>query len=170
MLDRLIAEKLIADKLEQKKKTQAIEDDESPAPKAKAKATKLKLSKPGQKALRKVTKSKRPEPKNKPIETEPEKSGEKRVKDEEVQIKETPIAAPKKKAKKTSEKEDDAKDIIRSIKKAAKRPALKNGPEEFFIGGDESPKTQNIKKLAQAGSKVPIVKRRRGKNKNLIQV
>ena len=59
MLDRLIAEKLIADK----KKTQAIGDDESPAPKAKAKATKLKLSKPGQKALRKVTKSKRPEPK-----------------------------------------------------------------------------------------------------------
>ena len=34
MLDRLIAEKLIADK----KKTQAIGDDESPAPKAKAKA------------------------------------------------------------------------------------------------------------------------------------
>ena len=165
MLDRLIAEKLIADTLEQKMKTQAIEDDESPAPKAKAKATKLKLSKPGQKALRKVTKSKRPEPKNKPIETEPEKSGEKRGKDEEVQIKETPIAAPKKKAKKTSEKEDDAKDIMRSIKKAAKRPA--KGPEEFFIGDDASPKTQNIKKLAQSGSKVPTVKRRRGRNKNL---
>ena len=103
MLDRLIAEKLIADK---KKTPLAIGDDESTAPKAKAKAkaAKLKLSKPGQKALRKVTKSKRPEPKNKPIETEPEKSGEKRGKDEEVQIKETPIAAPKKKAKKTSEK------------------------------------------------------------------
>ena len=59
---------------------------------------------------------------------------------------------------------------MRSIKKAAKRPALKNAPEEFFIGDDTSPKTQNIKKLAQAGSKVPTVKRRRGKNKNLIQV
>ena len=59
---------------------------------------------------------------------------------------------------------------MRAIKKAAKKPALKNGPQEFFIGGDESPKTQNIKRLAESGSKVPTVKRRRGRNKNLIQV
>ena len=52
---------------------------------------------------------------------------------------------------------------MRAIKKAAKKPALKNGPQEFFIGGDESPKTQNIKRLAESGSKVPTVKRRRGK-------
>ena len=55
---------------------------------------------------------------------------------------------------------------MRAVKKAAKRPASSKGPEEFFIGEDASPKTQNIKKLAQSGAKVPIVKRRRGRNKN----
>ena len=59
---------------------------------------------------------------------------------------------------------------MRAVKKAAKKPALKNGPQEFFIGDDASPKTQNIKRLAQAGAKVPTVKRRRGRNKNLIAV
>ena len=97
MLDSLIAEKS-----EQNKKPQAIEDDK-PTPKAKAKAPK-----PAQKVIRKVTKSKRPQPKNKPpVETEPQKTGEKR--DQEIQINETPITAPKKKAKNSPEKEDDAK-------------------------------------------------------------
>lgn len=81
-----------------------------------------------------------------------------------------PIAAPKKKAKNLPEKDDNAKDIMRAIKKAAKKPASKNSPQEFFIGDDASPKAQNIKRLAESGSKVPTVKRRRGRNKTLIQV
>ena len=87
---------------EEKRKRTVIEltddeDDKPPAPKAKAKAKRipLKLSKPGQKALRKVTKSKQPPPKNKPIEAEPEKSGEKRGKDEEVKITENQSQHPK---------------------------------------------------------------------------
>ena len=56
----------------------------------------------------------------------------KETKDEEVQIKETPITAPKKKAKKTPEKDDDANNILRAIKKAAKKPALSKGPEDFL--------------------------------------
>ena len=59
---------------------------------------------------------------------------------------------------------------MRAIKKAAKKPPVSKGPQEIFIGGDESPKTQNIKRLAESGSKVPAIKRRRGRNKNLIQV
>ena len=51
--------------------------------------------------------------------------------------------------------------------KARSNPHEHEGPEEFFIGDDASPKTQNIKKLAQSGSKVPTDKRRRGRNKNL---
>ena len=110
-----------------------------------------------------------PKPKNKPP-AEPDKTGEKRAQDQEVQIKEMPIAAPKKKAKNLPEKDDNAKDIMRAIKKAAKKPASKNSPQEFFIGDDASPKAQNIKRLAESGSKVPTVKRRRGRNKTLIQV
>ena len=59
---------------------------------------------------------------------------------------------------------------MRAVKKAANKPALPKGPQDFFIGDDTSPKTQNIKRLAESGSKVPTVKRRRGRNKNLIQV
>ena len=43
-----------------------------------------------------------------------------------------PIAAPKKKAKNLPGKEDNAKDIMRAIKKAAKKPALKNSPQDFL--------------------------------------
>ena len=60
--------------------------------------------------------------------------------------------------------------MMRAIKNAGKKPALPNNTEEFLKGDDNSPKTQNIKRLAESGSKVPRVKRRRGRNKNLTQV
>ena len=177
-------EKKVVDltKDEKRKKTVIeLSDDEDdkpppPAPKAKAKRNPQKLTKPGLKAVRKISKSKqpppkdekrktvielsddedkapkakaapnlrkikkqvkeyqkfiRPKPKNKlPVEAEPEKTGQKREKEVEIQIKETPIAAPKKRAKKTSEKENDAKDLFRAIRKASKRPA--KGPEDFL--------------------------------------
>ena len=48
--------------------------------------------------------------------------------------------------------------------KARSNPHEHEGPEEFFKGDDASPKTQNIKRLAEAGAKVPTVKRRRRRN------
>ena len=148
MLDRLIAEKS-----EQNKKPQAIQDDK-PTPKAKA-------PKPAQKVIRKVTKSKRPQPKNKPpVETEPQKTGEKR--DQEIQINETPITAPKKRLK-THLKKKMMQKHNACYQKGSQETSFKEWSSRFLIGGDESPKTQNIKRLAESGSKVPTVKRRRGK-------
>ena len=101
----LTKEKKVIDLTKDEKKKVVIElsdDEDKPkqaAPKAKAKAApNLREIKKQVKEYQKFT---RPKPKNKPpAEAEPEKTGEKRTKDtDEVKIKETPIAAPKKKAK-----------------------------------------------------------------------
>ena len=57
----------------------------------------------------------------------------------------------------TSQNEEDAQDIIRAIKKAARvktKPVPKD-TEVFFMGEDAPPRTRNIKRLADAGAKVP---------------
>ena len=81
-----------------------------------------------------------------------------------MKIQETPIPKPKRKAKSApSEQEDNAKDILRTVKKAAtvKRMPIPKDTEVFFMGEDASPRARNIKRLAEGGAKVPAIKRRK---------
>ena len=69
--------------------------------------------------------------------------------------------------KRLSQNEEDAQEIARAIKKAAR--GVKNIPipprvETFFTGEDVSPRTRNIKRLAEAGAKVPPKRRRTRRN------
>ena len=53
---------------------------------------------------------------------------------------------------------------MRAVKKAAraKRKPVGKDTEVFFMGEDLSPRTRNIKRLAEGGAKVPAIKRRKG--------
>ena len=82
-------------------------------------------------------------------------------------ITEIPIAAPKKTQKRLSQNEEDAQEIARAIKKAArgvKNIPIPPGVETFFTGEDVSPRKRNIKRLAEAGAKVPPKRRRTRRN------
>ena len=134
-----------------------LSDKPPPAPKPKSKATKSKEadSNKGQKVVIELDEGSKP----------PAPRPKKRAKDYEVKIQEMPIPKPKKKARRIapSEQEDNAKDILRSVKKAAtvKRMPIPKDTEVFFMGEDTSPRARNIKRLAEGGAKVPVIKRRK---------
>ena len=52
---------------------------------------------------------------------------------------------------------------MRNVKKAAtvKRKPIPKDTEVYFMGEDASPRTRNVKRLAEAGAKVPTAKRQR---------
>ena len=95
----------------------------------------------------------------------------KRAKDEEVKIQETPIPKPKKKAKNAppSEKEENAKDVMRAVKKAAsvKRIPIPAKTDVFYMGEEASPRKLAVKRLAAGGAKVPSVFKRPRRMKNI---
>ena len=59
---------------------------------------------------------------------------------------------------------------MRAMEKAARVKAkpLAKGTEVFFMGEGAPPRTRNIKRLAEAGAKVPIAKRQRNRKKVLL--
>ena len=100
---------------------------------------------------------------------QPKPQPKKRAKDEEVKIQETPIPKPKKKAKSAppSEEVENAKDVLRAVKKAAsvKRIPVPAKTDVFYMGEEASPRKLAVKRLAAGGAKVPAIKRpRRSKN------
>ena len=169
------------------------EDDKPPPAKAKSKskAPKLKRVVKGVANIRSLS---RPEPKNKPAEPKAESKPDKTDADKgkadkkividvvddkpkeskrkNETITDIPIAAPKKTQKRLSQNEEDAQEIARAIKKAArgvKHIPIPPGVETFFIGED-SLRKRNVKRLAESGAKVPPKPKRQRNRKSVAAV
>ena len=80
-----------------------------------------------------------------------------------MKIQEKPFPKAQKKAQNIPEKEDDAKDMMRTIRRAArvKIKPIPAGTPVVYFGEEVSPRTGAVKRLAEGGAKVPRVKRSR---------
>ena len=68
-----------------------------------------------------------------------------------------------KKTQDIPEKEENAKDVLRAVKRAArvKRKPIPAGTDVFYVGEQASPRQNAVKRLAEGGAKVPRAKRSR---------
>ena len=81
-----------------------------------------------------------------------------------MKIQETPLPKAQMKAiQDIPEKEENAKDVLRAVRKAArvKRKPIPAGTDVFYVGEQASPRTDAVKRLAEGGAKVPRVQRSR---------
>ena len=81
-----------------------------------------------------------------------------------MKIQETPLPKAQMKAiQNIPEKEENAKDVLRTVRKAArvKRKPIPAGTPVVYFGEEASPRKDAVKRLAEGGAKVPRVKRSR---------
>ena len=81
-----------------------------------------------------------------------------------MKIQETPLPKAQMKAiQDIPEKEENAKDVLRTIRKAArvKVKPIPAGTQHFYFGEQASPRQAAVKRLAEGGAKVPRAKRSR---------
>ena len=81
----------------------------------------------------------------------------------EVIIQEKPLPRAQNKARNTPEKEENTKDMMRAIRRAArvKIKPIPAGTPVVYFGEEASPRKDAVKRLAEGGAKVPRVKRSR---------